>query len=160
MQTLAASATAQSTATATSKNNLQFSSFSARKAKSLHLLAILTLTLRKTNIYRMRSSTIQRQIFLTIAWCLTGLLLVGSLLSSLPACTDSVVFAEERALEVDDDDRSNSIQLDVALHLQVDERPDSQTWQELQVFYFAQTIAAISSAHFSSRSRRRVPAEK
>ena len=92
-------------------------------------------------------SAIQRQIFLTIAWCLTGLLLVGSLLSSLPTFTDSEVCAEERVLEVDDDDRSNSIQLDVALHLQVDERPDSQIWQVLQVFYFDQTIAAIPSAN-------------
>ena len=95
----------------------------------------------------MRYITFKRQTFLSIAWCLTGLLLAGSLLGSLPAVKDSAVCAEERVLEVDDDDRSNFIQLDVGLHCQVDEHPTSQTWQELQVFYCVHTIATISSAN-------------
>ena len=95
----------------------------------------------------MRYFTIQRQAFLTIAWFLTGLLLSGSLVSSLPIVKGSAVFAEERVLEVDDDDRSNSIELDVAPHNLVDDRPTSQTWQELQVFYCVHTIAAIPSAN-------------
>jgi hypothetical protein len=95
----------------------------------------------------MRYFKIERQTFLTIAWCLTGLLLVGSLVNSLPAVKDSAVCAEERALEVDDDDRSDSIQLDAAILNRVDERPTSQTWQELQVLYCVHAIAAIPSAN-------------
>jgi len=57
------------------------------------------------------------------------------------------VFAEEPVLEVDDD-RSDSIQLDAALHNRIGNRPTSQAWQELQVFYFVPTIAAILSANF------------
>ena len=96
----------------------------------------------------MRYFTIQRQLFLTIAWSLSALLLGGSLLNPLPVVKDSAVFAEERALEVDDDDRSNAVQLNVALlQNQVDEHPTSQTWQAVQVFYCVHTIAAIPSAN-------------
>lgn len=95
----------------------------------------------------MRYLKLEHQTFLTIAWCLTGLLLGGSLLNSLPTVGDSAVCTEERALEVDDDDRSELFELEVALHNQVVEHPTSQTWQELQVFYCVHTIAAIPSAN-------------
>ena len=95
----------------------------------------------------MRYLTIQRQDYITIAWFLTGLMVTCSLLSACPNITNSAVCAEERALEKDDDDRSNSIQLDVALHYQVDERPTSQTWQEVRVFYCVQMIAALPTAN-------------
>ncbi len=91
--------------------------------------------------------TLQRQTFLTIAWCLAGLLLWGSLFNVLPVVKDSAVFAEERVLEVDDDDRSNSLDLDEALHSRIDEHPTSQTWQEVQVFYCVHMIAAVPSAN-------------
>ncbi|MDX1930349.1 MAG: hypothetical protein SFV81_27740 [Pirellulaceae bacterium] len=95
----------------------------------------------------MRYSTIPHPNFLTIAWFLTALLLSGSLLGSLPMVKDSAVCAEERALEVDDDDRSKSFELDLALHHHADTHPTSQTWHELQVFYFAHMLAAIPSAN-------------
>ena len=90
---------------------------------------------------------IQRQTFLKIAWCLTGLLLGESFVSSLPAVKDSVVCAEERALEVDDDERSESIQLFVAILSRFDARPVSQTWQEVQVLCCVHALAAIPSAN-------------
>ncbi len=95
----------------------------------------------------MRYFTIQRQDYITIAWFLTGLMVTCSLLSACPDVTNSAVCAEERALEKDDDDRAHSIQLDVALHYQVDELPTSQTWHAVQVFYLVHTIAAIPSAN-------------
>ena len=95
----------------------------------------------------MRYFTIQRQDYITIAWFLTGMMVTCSLLSACPNITNSAVCAEERALEKDDDDRSNSIQIDLALHDQVDERATSQTWQEVQVFYCVHMIAAIPSAN-------------
>ena len=102
----------------------------------------------------MRNSTIHRPTFLIIAWFLTGLLLGGSLLSSLPTLRDSAVCAEERVLEVDDEDRSDSFDLDLALHHQVDEHPTSQTWNELQVFSFVQ----FSCEEFDANSERGPPA--
>jgi hypothetical protein len=95
----------------------------------------------------MRHFKIERKTFLTIAWCLTGLLLGGSFLNSLSAAKDSAVCAEERALEVDDDDRSDSLQLEAAILNRIDERPTSQTWQELHVFYCLHALAAIPSAN-------------
>ena len=95
----------------------------------------------------MHQFTIQRQTFFKIAWFLTGLMFAGSLLNSLPTVNDSAVCAEERVLEVDDDDRCDSAEVDVALYKQVDEHPASQTWQELQVFYCVHTIAVIPSAN-------------
>jgi hypothetical protein len=95
----------------------------------------------------MRYSPFPRPTFLSIAWFLTGLLLGGNLLSSLPTVRDSAVCAEERALEVDDDDRSDSFELDLALHHQVETHPTSQTWHEVQVFYSAHMHAAIPSAN-------------
>jgi hypothetical protein len=95
----------------------------------------------------MRNSTIQHPTFLMLAWFLTGLLLGGSLLSSLHTLRDSAVCAEERVLEVDDDDRSDSFELDLGLRHQEDEQPASQTWQELQVFHVVHFNAAVPSAN-------------
>ncbi len=95
----------------------------------------------------MLHSTIQRQTYLIIAWCLTGLLLGGSLMSALPMSGDSAVCAEESVLEIDDDDRSNDWDIDSVLHCPSDNRFTSQAWQEVQVFSSVYTIAEIPSAN-------------
>ena len=94
----------------------------------------------------MRYFTIQRQALFTIAWLLTGLMLTCSLISAIPEVKNSAVCAEERDLEKDDD-RSKSIQIDVAIRNQVNDGITSQTWHEVQVFYCGHTLAAIPSAN-------------
>jgi len=66
-------------------------------------------------------------------------------MKTLPNGKSRAVFAEEPVLKVDHD-RSDSIQLDAALHDRIGNRPTSQAWLELRFFYFVLTIAAILSA--------------
>jgi len=98
-------------------------------------------------INRMRNLTSERTYLITITWFLTGLLLTGCLLNSLPTLKGSAACAEERVLEIDDD-RSDQRDLDCALHLPNEERSASQTWHEVQVFYCAATSQIEFGANF------------
>ena len=79
-----------------------------------------------------------RRALLTITWFLTGLLITGTLTYSLSGVKGQAVCAEERGLECDDD-RFESTGWDVAIPIQGDCRPTSQTWHEVQVFFLVQT---------------------
>ncbi len=90
------------------------------------------------NIQRMYFSKLSPKTLSTITWFLTGLLITGTLTYSLAGVTGQAVCAEERVLECDDD-RFESTGWDVAISVQGDHRPTSQTWHEVQVFFSAQT---------------------
>ncbi len=87
-----------------------------------------------------------RRALLTITWFLTGLMLTGALTYSLSGIKGQVVCAEERVLECDGD-RIESTGWDVAVPIQGDCRPASQTWHEFQVFFLLQTRDIASTAN-------------
>ncbi len=90
----------------------------------------------------------------TISWFITGLLLTGCFVSLVAIDKASVVCAEERIVEAEiDDERSDFNGIDFALFVQVDLRPASQTWSDIQVFFCEQ----LSQVEFSANSERGPP---
>lgn len=87
-----------------------------------------------------------RRALLTLTWFLTGLMVTGVLVHCLSGVKGQVVCAEERVLECDDD-RLDSTGWDIAISIQDDSRPASQTWHEVQVFYLVQTQDVALSAN-------------
>jgi hypothetical protein len=70
----------------------------------------------------------KRPTFAAITWLLAGLVLIGGLLNSLPAMKGAPVTAEERAqeIELEDDDKNESRELDLAVHIQMGDRAPTQ----------------------------------
>lgn len=80
---------------------------------------------------------------------MTGLLLSSCFISLVVIDKGSVICAEKRIVEAEiDDDRSDVRWLDFALFEQVDLRPASQTWSEVQVFFCEQSSQVEFSANF------------
>jgi hypothetical protein len=70
----------------------------------------------------------KRPTFAAITWLLAGLVLIGGLLNSLPAMKGAAVTAEERAqeIELEDDDKNESRELDFAILIQMGDRAPNQ----------------------------------
>jgi hypothetical protein len=79
---------------------------------------------------------------------LTGLLL-GCLINSLPAMKVSVACAEERILEieVEDDDKNESRELDFALHFLLSDRAPFEIWQKVQFSVCSQASRNERDSH-------------
>jgi hypothetical protein len=97
----------------------------------------------------MANCLFRRLSFLTITWLVTGLLMVGNLLSNVPSYQSVLTCAEEPLLEVSlDDAKFASQEPDYALHDQVNQKLPSPSWHELQVLFFSPASQSEWSLHF------------